>query len=205
MNSFEGVYIGVKGYYELLDPFSNLITQSIIHECIAVRNITELVASGVDVLNTIYVANGLSEKEYDLAIELNTRIITLQNESGQTYLAPSNYFKGFPLTSGMPYCDITLGVALGPLPETKDLAALTESISNIVKDYLGITPEIQPIQTSASMVISHDDHDSIEVARNAIITQSTTDSSKLIEANRKLELAYTTINKLEEFIKYKLT
>lgn len=197
--------IGSVGSFVLKAPYNTLIKNNVSYRCKSLRLLSECVADGLDPFSYYYESVGLSQDVFDKDLENDVSIVSLQTDKGEWLYIPSSYILQFPNMNGIVYRAMMLGMSLGALPDTMKLDALKTSISNLIKDTIGITPSIKEIVVSVPSIVSKIDHDLIETARLAKVTVTSSDAAKLAKANQDLVLARTKISELENYIKNKLS
>ena len=192
--------LGSVGTYTFSGPFATSLPVGENYTCQGIRSVTELLASGVDVLNKYYIPNGLTQSDFDTAITKNTYIISLQCATGLWVYIPANYITAPPSVNGIPYHVMALGVTLGPIKVSSDLSAIKTAISNVIMDNYGITPEVNEIQISKVKIVSNANDVIIQNARNAIILNRQTDTAKLLAMTQNYNNALLKIADLEGYI-----
>lgn len=193
--------VGSTGYFELRAPFDNKIIVNERHTCQAIRRISDYIANNEDVKQIAYLSNGLTEQEFNAASDINMYIASLQSDRGHWLYVPVNYLIKFPITNGIPYRNITLGVALPPIPVDRNLSNIETDIANLITDALGVTPIIKQVQTSRVVLVAKDKHDLQQSARDAIANGSTTDRSRYMSLLQQHQIALDKIAELETYIK----
>lgn len=193
--------INASGIFRLRAPFDDLLPTQTTLTVKGVRKLSEIIASGIDPYEKYYEPQGISEAIYDLDFLADVSIISLTSGSGQWLYVPSTSIISYPNVNGVSYTSMILGVSLGSLADTTLLDALKTSITNVVKDALGVTPDIKEIAASASAIVSHDDHVLIENARSVIKVTNKSDRALLLQSQIALTAATTRIQELETYIK----
>lgn len=191
---------GTKGLYKLLEPFQSSLMVGIPYECIAVRRLADVIASGVEPYTTYYEPVEISKEDYAKDVTANVCLISLQASVGHVVIVPSSYIAGHPDIGGVPYTQLILAATLGPIPDYMDLSHLQEKVKSVVTEYIGIEPTINLVACSLQAIVSNDEHDRIEEARKNNISNTSTDYAKYLDAQAKLEAATTRIRELERYI-----
>lgn len=192
--------IGSSGIFVLKTPLDNLITSSEKYTCLALRKITEYIANNEDVKDIAYIQNGLTESDYNIDYMNNVIIVSLQSETGHWLYIPSTYIESYPLTNGIAYRAVMIGVSLPSIPANKDLSSIEASISNLIVDNLGITPIVKTVETSRVVLISKELHEETELERNIVINNTTTDTARYNKLLQEHQDALDKIAALETFI-----
>lgn len=196
--------INDAGVWTLLEPYSLLITPSVIYTVRSIRTINDIISSGSDPYETYYKPLGIDDKVYLDDAKKNICIIGLQAGSGEWVYVPETFIKTPPLVDGVKYSSIVLGVGLGAIADALNLEALTGSLEEIVESTLGTKPKIKAVLVSQPVFISHEAHERLELARKAKVSQSQTNYSQLVALKKENELLRLKIKELEKYIKNSL-
>ncbi len=192
--------VGDRGIFTLKEPFSILVTPQVVYEVRAIRTLNDYVANGESPYDKFYKPFNISEKDYHLAVSKNTCIVALNAGTGEWIYVPENYIEGLPVTTGVKYTNVGLGIRLGAIPDTTSLEALIASIREQVLGYVGVDAEIKVIAIGQSSIIEAGKHTRLENARQNKISISETDFAKA----KKLEAENATLKQrvrmLEQFI-----
>jgi hypothetical protein len=197
--------IGSSGYFELKAPFSSIILPNERYTCQAIRRLSDLLANNETPKEDIYLANGISEAEYDDDILKDMYIISLQGQIGHWIYVPARYVIKYPIVNGIPYRTMMMGISLPPMPVKRDLTFLTNEVKNLLHDTLGVDVKIKFIETSKVVLVSKDKHDINQLAREAISNGKSTDRSRLTVMQGLLNDALLKIKALEDYIKLNLS
>lgn len=193
--------VGSTGYFELRAPFDTKIIVNERHSCQAIRRISDYLANNEDAKQIAYLANGLTAQDYDTAADVNMYIVSLQSDRGHWVYVPADYIVKFPITNGIPYRNITLGVALPPIPVERNISNIETDIIELVKDSLGVTPIIKQVQTSRVILVAKDKHDIQQATRDAVASGRVTNRSRYMDLLQKHQRALDKIEALELYIK----
>lgn len=193
--------IGSSGYFELSAPFDTKLLPGEKYTCQAVRKISDYIANNEDVFTNIYEANGLTSNDYDLDVISDTYIISLQAAIGHWLYVPVRWVATYAITNGVPYRAVTIGVALPPIPVSRDLSFLEQDIRNLVKDALGVDSLTKLVETTRVSLISKEQHDLTQAGRDAEASGRVTDRSRYMETQTRLDQALLKIAELETYIK----
>lgn len=192
--------IGASGDWTLKSPFDSKYTAGLAYSCRAINKISSMVATGIDVLNTLFIPNGLAEADYDAAVAADLSMVTLQSSSGQLIILPSTYLAGWPSADSVPYVVMGMVINLGAIPNTIDPTFLTEKVEPVIKNALGLDPEIHYVTLSETSNKTWDDHTAQENARQANITDDNSDYIKRLNAEAALTAAQAQIAALQQVI-----
>lgn len=196
--------VGMEGYFTLKAPFSNKLIANEKYTCMAVRYIGDYLANNEDVYTTVYAENGLSQADYDKDVLANVLIVSLKSVTGQWIYLPNTYMLGFPVTNGIQYHNVMIGISLGALPTTKDLTGLLAELKDQVYDNLGIEAELKVVQMSKPILVNYTNHTQIEQVRNTRKTLALSKSAQIKSLQNRVDSLNTLKQALEaEIIKLK--
>jgi len=194
--------IGSIGQFRLKEPIADYLNPDTNYKVLSVRSIKEMVASNEDVLNDIYLKLGLTQEDYEYAVNNDIPIVTLLSPDGQYLYIPVNYLKSIPDVTGKAFRKKTIAVDLGVVPDDQDFNFLLEEISDLVKAYYGIEPEVLLLNTSNTLLYTVDEYNTFESNRKAKIVNNkpcrliVKDLEKLVkEMKTKIE---TLVKKLDQ-------
>lgn len=196
--------IGDSGIYTLKEPYNVLVTPQVIYTCRSIRSMNDIAASGVSVFEKYYQSLGISENIYLQDAANNVSIIGLQAGTGEWIYVPQTYILKPPITSGVKYSSIVLGIGLGAIPDEMNLEDLTATIKEIVLSSIGIDSKIKAVLVSQPAFISHDKHERLETARQAKIQMDDSLYSKVKQLQNENALLATKIKELETYIRKSL-
>jgi hypothetical protein len=197
--------IGSSGSYTLKPPLDVLINENERYVCKGIRNISDYIASNEDVKNLIYVKYGLIEDVYLDHLEKDIPIVSLQSDVGHWIYIPADYILTYPITNGIPYRSVMIGISLPSLPTTNNLTNIENSIRELVIDTLGVTPVLKQVETSRVILVPSETHTLLSAERSLLITNSNTDSGKYSKLEIEHQKALDKITELEDYIKSKKT
>ncbi len=193
--------IGAKGFYKLKAPFNSFLHEDEQYSCQGVRSLGDYIGFNEDPLNNIYLYYGLTEEDFNNDVANNMFIVSLQSENGQWIYVPASYLSSYPIMNGIPYQNIMLGVSLGAVPNTVDLAPIQTLIANVVYENYGVQPIIKPVILSKPKLIDVDSHNTIQNARLIRATQRKTDYGRYRELQTQYDQLQERYRILEEFVK----
>jgi hypothetical protein len=198
--------IGASGIWTLLPPFDALLTQSVSYNCLAVRQLEDIIAAGGDPYQQFYVPQegstaGSMLDQYNADLANKVCIVTLQSSSGAVVHVPTSFIQTFPSSGGVPYTNLLLGVDLGAMPDYVDLTFLKQQVANLVKTTVGLTHvQITTVVVSPTTHLSLSDHQVAEAARQANITNTVTPEAKVIALTQQLQASQQAYAALEAFL-----
>lgn len=189
-----------KGVYALKVPFADLMAAGVIYECIAIRSFNDFLDAGQKVFETVYAPRGLTTTEYNADKAAKANIITLASPSHPTIHVPDTYIDSYPNLGNVAYKIPVLAIELGPIPDTTDLSFLAAQVSSLVSDTIGAENTVNVVSAPSTGVVTADEHAALETARQAAITNRTTDRAKVIDLTAQLAAAQDKISGLEQII-----
>lgn len=192
--------IGTRGLYTLAAPFDQQVLPAVPYTCVAVRKLEDIVASGADPKAVYYDANNIDDVRYQADLDAGVCIVSLQAAEGSWIYLPSSFITIMPDQGGIPYRSIVLAVPLGAVPDSLDLSYIKTQLVDLVKDNLGVTVEVKEVAISPPGNLSQAEHDTLEAARQANITNRTTLRAQLIAVTAQRDAANAKIAELEEYI-----
>ena len=170
MSEFIIPEVGAKGVYSFKAPFDTLPNKQTEYECMSVRKITDALAAGENVFARYYEPYELDRAAYEADIASGVILIGLQSALGQTLDIPNSYLTSYPDASGVRYRVMALAVDLGAIADTMNLEVIISELKELIGARIGITPEIATVATSQPALISYEDHERLEAARQSKIT-----------------------------------
>lgn len=191
---------GTTGLYELKAPFAAKIVADQEYTCTAIRSFGDLVAEGKSVYAHIYEPIGLTEADFLRDSKDEVQIVSLRSASGGVVRVPTSYIISFPTQGGFAYEPLAIGVFLGAIPQIMPLDNVRTAIRNVVKDSLGIDPEIRTVRVGNVSYKATEEHERLEAARLDKVTYDKSDYGMLLEYKKQNELLQDKIASLEAWI-----
>lgn len=183
------------GVYVLRDPWT--VSDSIIYRCMAVRTIPELREAGIDPFVEFYQPYGRTKEHYDGDVAQGVTIVTLLSDRSETIQVPDTYIVKFPFEEIVPYDRVVLSINLGAIPAALPLAMLQAKVSAVCSDVIGVEAPVR-IHSAPSLGAVTPAQDKLNtLAREAAITDRTTDRAKLILAEQKISRLETLVKQYE--------
>jgi hypothetical protein len=200
--------LGATGTFTVSAPFTAIVSASTTYECMATRYLAELIKLGIDPFAKFYQQAGItpvdvSVYQADLAAG-NVAIVALKDSADSYVYVPSTFITGYPNPGGIPYTPLILGIDIGAIPDVQDLSSLKTQIINLVNGTLGITTTVQEIQIGKTQNLSQNDHNALQAARQANITNSTTDRAKYLQTLSQLVALQSQYTQLANYVKANL-
>lgn len=192
--------VGSSGYFQCRAPFDALITPGERYTCEGIRSLSDMLANNETPKVDIYDKYLIDEAVYTQDLDLNMSIVSLQGETGHWLYVPAHYIITYPITNGIPYRTMMIGIALPALPANRDLSFLQTDIVNLVKDSLGVTARTNVTERSRVVLITREKHDAAQAARTAASSGKLTDRARYMATLQELQSATQKIAELERYI-----
>lgn len=191
-----------RGLYQLAAPWS--LTAGKVYECVAIRDFADFVEKGRDPFTLYYNPRGLSQAVYEADKAAGANIITLVCDDEPVIYVPDTYILAYPNMGNVAYNNVVLSINLGAVPDFLDLEFLKDQIVGVVTDVIGVTGEVKEHIAPSTGVVTQEEHDVAEVARQAAIANRTTDRAKLIEAQITIDALRVAVANLEAIVKHQI-
>lgn len=198
--------VGSRGTFTVLSPFDKLMPAVALSgasprmTCVAVQSLTSLVQSGSNPLADFYTANQLDATAYQTDVANNVVIVSLQSDDLKIVQIPSSYIGSFADPNGVPYQVMVLTANLGALRTDIDLTFLNQQVVSTIHDSLGVDTTIKIGLVSNVSTMTQSDSAQVESARQAKISNSTTDAAKVLSLQQTVTLQAQKIAALEALI-----
>lgn len=171
--------MGAKGIYYLASPFPDITTK--VYQCNAIRSFTDYLDLGQSAWDAVYNPNGLTEADFKSDQAAGAHIVTLTSDNGPTIQVPDTYITRYPDYEYVPYSNIVISAALGSVPDDMSLELLQQQVAGVISDTIGVTPIVRIHVVSSSGVVSMAQHELMEQARLASITNRMTDRARYLK------------------------
>lgn len=175
----------VSGRFEAKTPYNTAVLVGVFYTCIAVRLFSDCEAQGEDVFDEYYAPVGLTNQDYTIDKAAGAAIVTLATPEGDVIYIPDTYIASYPKMGAAKYHHVVLAVSLGPLPETVQLDTVIANISEMVSDTIGAENKVQIAVAPSTGAITDEEHEALETARLARITNRTTTRAELIKSQQR--------------------
>ena len=192
--------VGTKGQFKFYTPFNTALNETAVFKVSAVRTISEFLNDNVDVLNIIYLNQGISKEAYDEDLENDLAIVVLQTEGGALYYVPVRFIKTLPNLAGEIYVGKALFVNLGNLPVNLNIDFLTSELEDIIKSVLGVDSKVEIEEITSKFVVPYAQHDVKEEKRKQAISNHESCYSRLFKTQKILGKTKTKLSLLLEKI-----
>lgn len=176
-----------RGRYKVREPFR--ISDAVDYTCVAIRTFRDIYREGTNPYTTIYQPVGLvdghviGDMTFSFAREeiRGINIVTLMDDSGQSYLIPDNYITSFPSSTTIKYREFILSCSLGPLPEDIDTIAAEQAVKDAVGAQFGIEANVSVHSLATLTNPNYEEHLALEQARLASINTGSESISRIKE------------------------
>lgn len=195
--------IGLRGTFTAKAPFTPEFFQDVIYEVESIRSIAEIAAAGQDAYELYYKQYSVSAESYISDAKNNVHIVAFKSSNGIRAYVPDNYLQDGPVVSGVVYQHLVLAIDIGPIPQTLNLAALGNKLLQVTQDTIGVAGNIKQIATSPKTLVAHETHTTNEATRTALVTNPTSNMSRVEQLLTENESLRTKIGLLEEYIRTK--
>lgn len=169
--------LNAKGLYTVTMPFE--LAPNTLYTCKAIRSYADLIDAGVDIYTTVYAPLGLVQANYQADLAAGANLITLMSATSATVHVPDTYITAFPDLGIVPYSEVVLALSLTPVPDSLDLTFVKQQVANAASDAIGLTPTVTAFVVPLSGTMTKTQADAAESARQAAITNRTSDYAKL--------------------------
>lgn len=190
--------IGTRGLYSLKAPFTTVPNQ--LYECGAIRFFKDVENQGIDVFKKYYEPWDLSQSDYTRDRSAGVVMVTLISDSQAPIYVPSSYILAFPGLTSVRYHYVVLSASLGALPESLDLTFVKNQVAEAIAETVGVMPQVFENVAEATGVVTPEQHDALEAARQAAVTNRTTDRALYLEEKQKRITAETKLAALEQLL-----
>lgn len=192
---------GTKGRYTVKVPFKT--TPGVLYTCGAIRYFVDIENKGGNVYDEYY-ANAptpISEAIYRTDRQNGEVIVTLLSDTEAPIYLPSSYITEYPALDSVAYHHVVASASIGAIPVSLSLDFLETQLQKIISDTIGVTPTIHWGVVPLSAVMTPAQHESAEAAREAAITNRTTDYARLAVVQAQLDLTQERLQIAEKIIK----
>lgn len=187
-----------KGTFVLRAPWVTVANS--LYEAIAIRSFADFVEVGQNAYELFYRPQGLTVNDFEADKALGASIITLVSPSRPTIHVPDTYIDTYPDMGYVAYKSVVLSIALGSVPDQLDLTFLKDQVAGVVSDTIGVLPTVLVHSAPATGVVTEDQHQLLETARNAAVTNRTTDRAKVLELQNQNDALHTKVALLEQIL-----
>ena len=165
--------IGDNGFFKLKAPYSVLVADETLYTCQSIRTINDFIAAGESVYEKFYLPLSVSVDQYQQDLVDNVYITGLQAGTGEWVFVPSSFIEAAPISNGVKYIPVVVGISLGAIQDAFNLEAIIAQFKDIVINTLGVTPEVKGVVVGSAKWMTNEEHELLEAARKEKISTST--------------------------------
>lgn len=184
--------MGISGAFLLRTPFEANPEKS--YTVVAIRQFSEMIARGQDILALVYQPVGLGEVAYHGDQAEGALVIVLRDKSGSLIYVPDTWIEQYPNMGSVPYSHLVLGVSMGMWPESRNLDDVIQAVTESVKAKIGTVPTFFVTRSPTRDHISEGQHVQLTAARRAAVTNNETDTAAIIRLSNKVADLQRTID-----------
>jgi len=193
--------IGNKGKVNFLAPFDKYNSDKE-WSIVGIQQIPYLTKLGADILNLVYIDEGLLESDYEEDIQNQIPIITLEDESQQLINVPMDRIGDEDTENSYKYKEFGLAVSLPSLPIEYDTTAIENDIKVVVKEKLGFDVSVAKVELSAVTLVNSTKHKEFMLhLQNGAISKHSMRTKLLMEIERNNKLYSVKTEALEFAVK----
>lgn len=170
---------GTRGLYSLKAPFKT--EPAVLYTCAAIRGFNDLQNHGEDVFKLYYEPLNLTEANFATDRANGEYMITLTSDAYAPLYVPSSFILSFPDLSSQPYKWVVLSASLGMLPDALDLTFAKDQMAAALSNVIGATVTVQVGSAPYAGVVTPEQHQVLEAARQAKINNRTTDYARVVQ------------------------
>lgn len=174
------VKVNDKGLFTLASPF--LALANVEYTVTKISTIDNMLAQGEDVLQSVFLGNGLTADDYTTAIANKTLIVTLTSANNTTITLPADYITSTPNVNTVAYARRILSVDLGSLPTNYPLDGLKTILRDVVLSTVGISAVLNEYTASTTGSVTMEQHIALEDERNRLKVVGETERQRRITA-----------------------
>jgi len=186
--------LNTYGLFTALAPFT---LQTVNYKVSQLQTFDSLVKEGVNIFNTYYTPNGLTNTNYETDYNNGEVIVTLTSTESPTVSIPSSYLNNAPIEVAVQYNRMVISIDLGNLPEMVNVDALLPELQNLATDWVGQTATMRLHQIPLIGDVSYSQYLNKEAVRIAAINKQPTFYTAMIAADTQLQAAREKIANLE--------
>lgn len=192
--------LNATGRFTAAAPFDTVVFETVAYQAVALRRFDDIVELGEDVYAKYYQPFGLTEIQFKQDERNSVVLVSLMNPSGEIVYVPDSYILSYPNQGDVKYNHVVLSVSLGILPDFLDLTFAKQQLASIASDTIGVNAAVKEHIAPTVGSVTPDQHELMEVARIARITNRRTDRAKALEAQAQITALQQRILALETII-----
>lgn len=191
-------YLGDSLKLRLIPTVSGPLTEAY-YRVSAVTTVQELLNLSVPVYRKIFLPYGYTLEEYDL-VSREDVVYSLVNASNVSFNVPAKLVEEVYEDPLVTYESKTLAISLGEHPSYRNFTALISYLEEAISEYIGVTPAIKLLTTSAPIRITEERHLYLTALRENISATIRTPSRRLVQREEELEVLTLRYKALEDYI-----
>lgn len=189
-----------KGRFVADTPFALLPT--VLYECIAIRSFADYVGVGQDAYSKFYEPMGVTRERYEEDLAAGASICTFASSETEVVYVPDSFILSLPILDQVAYSRLVLSMDLGAMPDTYDLTFLKSQLETTVQSIVGLSAPVVNVHKAPSKgVVTQAQHEAMEQARQAAISNQQTDRARLLATQAQLAAATSKITMLEQILR----
>lgn len=193
--------VGTRGRFVLLPPFDAAMTPNTLYRMTADRSFDEIDTFGTNIFTQFYQPYNLTEADYNASRSAGARLITLMTADSRPLYVPTNYVKSYPDLNFKPYNQYVAVLSFGPMADDTLFEPTIQALKNTTSEFLGVEPEVHIAFMPLTDIITPEQYESQEAARQAAIANRSTDYARLYEVQAQNALLQQRIQILEKIVK----
>jgi hypothetical protein len=191
--------IGTTGTYRLIQPWTVDATK--IYICKAVRLFADLEIKGIDVLALAYTPVGGTPEQLAEDQAAGAAIISLFTEDGTVIYVPDTRIESYPNMGNYNYRHVVASISLGAIPDSTNLDWLLEEYAELTVNTIGVTADVKIHEAPTTKTVTPEEHDRIEAARLAKISNQTTYKARCIKLETQVTALQSQMKVYEELLR----
>lgn len=193
--------IDTRGIYLLASPYAESLQPGELYRCAAIRSFRDVENQGGNVFTEYYENRNLSQADCEKDRRNDVKIVTLLSDAYAPVYVPSSYILSYPDIGTRNYQRVVLSVDLGPLPDVLDLTFVKTKMAGVVQESFGVTPKVNIAIAPMSGVVTSEESDAREIARQSAVTNATTDYALYLKEREKNTVLETRCALLEKIVR----
>lgn len=193
--------VGTRGRFVLKPPFDAAMAPNTLYTMSAVRKFDEIDTFGTSIYTQFYQPFQLTEADVNTDRSAGAMIITLMTDNSPPLYVPTSYVQSYPDLNYRPYNQYIAVLSLGPLSDDTLFEPVIQGLKNTTSEFLGVEPEVNIAFMPLTDIITPEQHENREAARQAAITNRSTDYARLYESQAQVALLQQRIQILEKIVK----
>lgn len=189
--------VGVRGKYTFKEPWVDM--PDTIFQCDRFATISDFIREQrINVLEDIYIKNGLTSDDYAKASNDNIRLVTLSAYGIDAVTIPEDYILKYPDTNYVRYPRTMLSIDLGLLPESISLSAMMAHIDEYIKDTINVTPKSKAHTLESGVFVGFDEFRELEESRVSGVSYEKTSWQRIRDLEIENQGLSAAIRELED-------